>query len=290
MSTVRPIRSLALLVLAGALSLGGPALRAQALEVPAPSVKSKVEQRVGITDFSVDYSSPGVKGRAIFGGLVPYNELWRTGANASTKLTASRDFTFGDKTVPAGTYALFTIPGESSWTVILNKNTTINGTTGYDTKDDVARVTAKPSAISARERMTFLFSDTTDDGSRLDLEWDKVRVSVPIKVDTKAQVATNMDKTLNDAWRPHYTAGRYLYDSGGDLNTALQHLDTSIGIKATWWNNWYRAQVLAKMGRTSDAVASAEKAQTLGKGDNVFENFFKEDVQKAVDGWKKGKS
>jgi hypothetical protein len=275
------------LILAGA-AAAAPA-RAQALETPAPSPRAKVEQRVGLTDFSVDYSSPGVKGRSIWGGLVPYDELWRTGANASTKLTASRDFTFGGKAVPAGTYSVFTIPGPSSWTVILNRNVKINGTTGYDEKDDAARVTVKPETAPARERLTFLFSDTADDGTRLDLEWAGLRVSVPVRVDTKAQMQSAIDKSLGDAWRPHYLAGRYVLDSGGDVDTALRYLDASIGIQPTWWNQWYRAQALAKKGRAADAIASAEKAQQLGKGDNIFENFFKEDVQKAVDGWKKGK-
>ncbi len=281
----RPIRSLAL---AGTLFAGSSAVLAQALEVPAPSVKAKVEQRVGLTDFTVDYSSPGMKGRKIWGDLVPYGELWRTGANAATKLTASRDFTFGGQAVPAGTYSVLTIPTESSWTVVLSKNS--GGTTGYDKKDDVARVTAIPTAVSHRERMTFLFSDTTDDGSRLDLEWEKLRLSVPIKVDTKAQMTTSIDKSLGDAWRPHFLAGRYLLDSGGDLNAALGYLDTSIEIKPTWWNHWIRAQVLAKQGKSTDAVASAQKAQDLGKGDNTFETFFKADVQKSMDDWKKGKS
>jgi hypothetical protein len=138
--------------------------------------------------------------------------------------------------------------------------------------------------------MTFLFSDTTDTASRLDLEWERLRVSVPIEVDTKAHVQASIDGTLGEAWRPHYTAGRYLYDSGGDLDTALQYLDRSIAIKATWWNNWWRAQVLAKKGRTSDAVAAGEATLQIGKGNEVFEQFFKEDVQKAVDGWKKGKA
>lgn len=221
---------------------------------------------------------------------MPFDQLWRTGANAATKLTSSRDFTFGDKLVPAGTYAMLTIPGPSSWTVILNSNTAITGTNGYDEKNDVARVAVTPQASGPRERLTFLFSDTTDDASRLDLEWASLRVSVPIKVDTQGQVRAGIDKSIGDAWRPHYTAGRYLFDSGGDLDTALQYLDASIAIKATWWNQWYRAQVLAKKGRASDAVAAAEKAMQLGKGDNVFEQFFKEDVQKAMDGWKKGKS
>ncbi len=267
-----------------------PAVPAQGLEVPQLSVKSKVEQRAGVTDFAIDYNSPAARGRTIWGGLVPYGELWRTGANASTKLTASQDFTFGETKVPAGTYSVFTIPGESTWTVILNKNTAINGTSGYDEKEDAARVTVKPETVPARERMTFLFSDTTDDGTRLDLEWAGLRVSVPVKIDTAAHVKAAMDKSLGEAWRPHYTAGRYLLDSGGDVDAAIKHFDTSIAVKPTWWNHWFRAQALAKKGRSADAVASAQKARELGTGDNIFENFFKEDVEKAIAGWKKPKS
>ena len=263
---------------------------AQAPEIPAPSPKAKVDQRVGLTDFSVDYSSPGVKGRKIWGALVPLGEMWRTGANAPTKLTASKDFTFGDKAVPAGTYVLLTIPGASSWTVLLNKNLGVQGTNGYDPKDDVARVDVTPSSAGPRERLTFLFSDTSDEATRLDLEWESLRVSVPIKVDTKAQVRAGIDKSLADAWRPHFAAGRYLYDSGGDLDTALQYLDTSIGIKPTWWNTWIKAQVLAKKGRSADAIAAAQKAQDLGKNDETFQNNFKANVDKAIADWKKAKS
>lgn len=263
---------------------------AQSLEVPAPSSKAKVEQRVGITDFSVDYSSPSVRGRKIFGGLLPYDKLWRTGANASTKLTASRDFTFGGTPVAKGTYSVLSLPGASSWTVILNKNLDIANTDGYDTKDDVARVEVKPVAIPARERMTFLFSDSTDDATRLDLEWETTRVSIPIKVDTVAQVKANIETTLADAWRPHYQAGRYLLENNGDVDTAIKYLDTSIGIQSTWWNNWWRAQGLAKKGRTAEAIAAGERALELGKGNATFENNFKADVQKTIDGWKKGKA
>jgi hypothetical protein len=263
-----------------------PAL-AQTLEVPAPSAKAKVEQRVGITDFSVDYSSPAMRGRKIFGGLLPYDKLWRTGANASTKLTASRDFTFGETAVPKGTYSVFSIPGASSWTVILNKNADASADQ-YDAKNDAARVTVTPEPSGPRERMTFLFTDTTDATTRLDLEWENLRVSVPIKVETQAQVMAGIDETMAEAWRPSYQAGRYVVESGGNLDTALQYLDTSIGIKSTWWNNWWRAQALAKKGRTADAIAAGEKALQLGKGNETFEQFFKADVQKTVDGWKKG--
>src|SRR5262245_17741035 len=156
MSRSLRVRAHALLPLAALALAASPAL-AQSLEVPAPSVKARVEGRVGITDFSVDYSSPAVRGRKIWGGLVPYDKVWRTGANASTKLTASRDFTFGDVAVPKGTYSLFTIPGPSSWIVILNKDA--DATTGeYDAKNDAARVTVSPAPGGPRERMTFLFS------------------------------------------------------------------------------------------------------------------------------------
>ena len=281
---LRFVRAAALVAAAAA-----PAF-AQGLEVPAPSSKAKVEQRVGITDFSVDYSSPAVRGRKIFGGLLPYDKLWRTGANASTKLTVSRDFTFGGTPVAKGTYAVLSIPGASGWTVILNKNLEIANIDGYDTKDDVARVEVKPVVIPARERMTFLFSDSTDDATRLDLEWETTRVSIPIKVATVAQVKASIDAAVADAWRPHYQAGRYLIENNGDVDMAIKYLDTSIGIQSTWWNNWWRAQGLAKKGRTAEAIAAGERALELGKGNATFENNFKADVQKTIDGWKKGKA
>ena len=125
------------------------------------------------------------------------------------------------------------------------------------------RITVRPESAPPRERMTFLFSDTNDEGTRLDLEWAGLRISVPVKVDTRTQVGAAIDKAVGDAWRPHYTAGRYLMESGGDLDTAIRYLDASISIKPTWWNHWFRAQALGKKGRSADAIASAEKAQEL---------------------------
>src|SRR4029453_3969270 len=188
----RPLAALCTAVIA----VGVPAGAQTAPELPAPSPPAKVEQQVGLTKFIVAYSSPGVKGRKIWGELVPYAELWRTGANPATTLEASRDFTFGGTKVPAGTYALYTIPGKTTWTVILNKNPNTAGTRGYDQKNDAARITATPAQSPARERMTFLFANTTDDATRLDLEWDTLRVSVPITVDTKVQAMSNIDKSL----------------------------------------------------------------------------------------------
>jgi hypothetical protein len=270
------------------LSLTAPATLAQdAPDLPRPSPLARVEQRVGVTDFAVEYSSPGVKKRKIWGGLVPYDELWRTGANAATKLEASRDFTFGGIAVAAGTYSLFTIPGKKSWTVILNSKADLAGTRDYDETNNVARVTVNAAAAPLRERMAFLFSNTTDDTARLDLEWDKLRVSVPIQVETRKYVMANIEETLDTAWRPYFTSARWLLENDGDLTQAMDYVDTSITIKPTWWNNWVKAQILAKQGHPAEAIAAAEQAESLGAGDVVFEGFFKESVDKAIADWRK---
>jgi hypothetical protein len=269
------------------LSFAVAALAQDAPELPRPSPLSRVEQRVGVTDFAIEYSSPGVKERKIWGDLVPYDELWRTGANAATQLTASHDFTFGGTLVPAGTYSLFTIPGKESWAVILNSKADSSGTRDYDESNNVARVTVKAAAAPLRERMAFLFSNTTDDATRLDLEWEKLRVSVPIQVDTGKYVMANIEKTLDASWRPHFASARWLLENNGDLAQATDYVNTSIAIKPTWWNNWVKAQILAKQGSPSEAVAAAEQAKSLGTGDEVFEGFFKENVDKAIADWKK---
>ena len=256
-------------------------------DLPAASPKSRVETRVGVTDFSVDYSSPAIKGRKIWGGLVPHDQVWRTGANATTKLTSSRDFTFGGKQVPAGTYAIFSIPGKAQWTVILSSRADGWGSNNYDQKFDVARVQVKPIPLAgSRERMTFIFSDMTDDAANLDLEWEKLRIRIPLKVDTKAHVAANIDGAVKDAWRPHFASARYLLESGGDVDKALEYAEKSVAIQPTWWNQWVRAQALAKKNRKPEAVAAAEEAMNLGKGDNVFEGFFRPQVASAIKSWK----
>ena len=262
-----------------------PALAA-APDLPQASPKARVEQQVGLTGFTVEYASPGVKGRTVFGGLVPYGEVWRAGANEATTLTATRDFQLGDQKVPAGTYALFTIPGEKSWTVILNSNTKTWGSYGYDQKLDVARIEVKPETLAtSRERMTFLFSDTTHGSANLDLEWDKVRVRLPISVDTNAHVAANISRAVDEAWMPHYASARWHLENGGDLKEALRFIDASIAVKPTWSNEWVRAQILAKSGKKKDAVKSAKAAQRLGKGERVYESFYKKPIEAAISDW-----
>ncbi len=261
---------------------------AQQLELPAASPPAMVKQRVGLTDVTVEYSSPGVKGRAIFGGLVPWDKPWRTGANASTKITFSKDVTFGGKPVPAGTYAIVSIPGQKTWTVILSKATDLySGGKQYDPKDDAARVEVTATEIPARERLTFLFSNTTDDATTLDLEWATLKVSVPVLAQTSEQAKANIDAALNNAWRNHLAAARYMADTAGDLPTALKYAEQSIAIKSTWFNNWIKADILARQGKYKDARKFAQVAWDLGQKDSYF--FYKAQVEKALADWKNKK-
>jgi hypothetical protein len=253
--------------------------------VPMPSPTARADQLVGVTNFSIEYSSPGVKGRKIWGELVKYDKPWRAGANAATKLTASHDFTFGGTTVKAGTYSVFVTPGKTAWTVMLNSEAGASEQ-NRDAAKDVAKLTVKPIALPAvRERLAYIFSDTTEDKVNLDLEWERVRIRVPIAVDTKKLATANIDKAVAEAWRPHYVAANFQFEHG-EHDKALGNVDKSIAIQSTWRNEWLRAQILQKKGNKTEAIAAATRASNLGAGDPIFEQFCKANIAKAVAGWK----
>ena len=255
------------------------------LELPAPSPAAKVSQVVGVTEISVDYSSPAVKGRKVWGDLVPWDKVWRTGANASTKITFKRDVTFGGKPVPAGTYAIVTVPAQQGWTVVLNKELGLfGGGKTYDTKDDVVRVSATTTEIPNRERLTFLFSNPPDEQTSLDLEWEKLRVSVPIQVDTAGHAQASIKAALETAWRSQANAARYVADTSKDYTTALKYADNSLAVQSHWYNNWIKADILARAGKVAEARKFAQASWDLGQNDPNF--FFKDTVAKALADWK----
>jgi hypothetical protein len=272
-------------IIAAAVLLSRAAAAQAVIETPAPSPKARVEQRVGITDVSIDYSSPGVKGRKIWGEVVPYDKVWRAGANAPTKLTVSRDFAFGGTQVKAGSYSVFVTPGKKTWTVALNTDLTATQDS-HDDKNDVARVAVTPAALPApRERLIYVFSDTQDDKTNLDLEWERVRIRVAIAIDTRGAVSAGIEKALAAAWQPHATAASYYFNTG-DLAKALALVDKSIAIESNWRNEWLRAQIQGKKGNKAEAAASANRALALGKGNANFEQNVQPDIVKALAGWK----
>jgi len=271
--------------LCAAAALTGANARAQQLELPRPSPNAKVSQIVGLTDVTVEYSSPAVNKRKIWGGLLPYGTLWRTGANAATKITFNKDVTVADKPVPAGSYSIFTIPAkDNNWTVILNKNATAS-TDEYKQDQDIVRFQSKAQPAPHRERLLFLFNNTTESATSLDLEWEKVRVSIPIRAKTDEQVAANIKNVTEGAWRPWNTAARYMMESKKDYDTGLKYVDQSLALREEWFNVWTKAQLYAAKGRYKDAYPLAQKAQQLGeKNPNGF--FFADEVKKALADWK----
>jgi tetratricopeptide (TPR) repeat protein len=263
-----------------------------AQRTPQPSSAAGVMQTVGVTDFTVKYSRPAIKGRQVFAdssALAPYNQIWRTGANMATTLEASSDFSFGGKPVPAGKYALFSIPSGSAWTVILNKNFNQGGTDNYKESEDAARVTVVPTSADFKESFSIDFSNLSDSTANLNISWGSVQVPVRISVPTETLTMAGLNKTLaekpEDVAALQSTAG-YLLNRGKDLPQALSMADKAIGLKETFSNLWLKAQILNKMGKVAEALPVAQKALTVGaaSGDGAFASFYKGQIEKGIAG------
>ena len=226
-------------------------------------------QRVGLTDITIDYSRPGVKDRQIWGELVPWGEMWRTGANEATTISFSSPVEIGGTSVPAGTYALFTIPGESEWTVVLNSDAEQWGTYNYDQSKDVLRFKVKPQTAPFTEWMLFTFRDLAEDAAVVTLDWKETRISFPVHVEVVDTVMANAREAMaglaDDDWRTPYRAAVFAIDHGVHLDEAGQWLDRSIAVRANYANLSAKARLLADQGEFADAVATGKKAVEAGR-------------------------
>lgn len=253
------------------------------LSLPQPSPKAMVMQTVGYTDITIEYSSPGVKGRTIWGDLLPYDKLWRAGANSATKITFSKDVQVNGADVPKGTYSLFIIPSKGSWTVILNKNATAS-TDQYKQENDQTRFNVSPVAITNRERLAYTITDFTAEKAIVSMEWEKVKVSFEVACPTTRQTVEAIDKAVGSTWQVYNNAARYYLDTK-DYDKSLGYANQSIALSNQWFNNWIKAQVLAGKGDLQGAYNHAAKAKELGdKNPQGF--FFKAEVEKALSEWK----
>ena len=248
------------------------------IKSPAPSPFHEQKQVVGVTEFKINYSRPSVKDREIYGGLVPYGEVWRTGANATTKISFDTEINFGGQTVPAGDYVLFSIPGESEWTVILYGDTAVANTGHYNQENDVARVTVIPSDLNdAVESFSIGFDHLRDDSANLNLDWANTRVSVPVKVDTDAFAMASVEASLAniDSWtaRDYANAADIYAKTGKDVATATEWMGKASELmpNAFWWQHRY-AKMLADQGNVEAAIAAAEKSLANAKA-NVGGDF-----------------
>ena len=240
---------------------------AQTLRTPAPSPTQTLKQDFALSTVEVSYSRPAVKQRKIFGDLVPYGKVWRTGANQATTISFGEEVTFGDKKVPAGKYGLLTIPNTGEWTVILTKQLDVTGPSAYKQDQDVARVTVTPDKLpTGIESFMMVFDNITPSSMDLIMLWDKTAVRVPIKSDVETKVMAQIDNLMNKDNRPYFNAAMYYMDNGKDLNKALTWFDKAIEQNPKgFWIYHQKANALAKLGKKQEAITTANKSIELAK-------------------------
>lgn len=273
----------------GALAVAAaPALsQAPPLRLPAASPKATVTQTVGLTDVTVRYSRPAVAGRKVWGGLVPFGEVWRTGADENTTLTFSTPVTVGGKTLPAGTYGLHTIPGEKEWTVILSTEAAAWGSYSYDAKEDAVRFTALPRQGPLEERLLFTLADPTERSVAVTLAWEKLRLSFPVEVDTKTVVLASLREQLRGqprfGWQGWNEAAAWCVRNDTALEQAEEWVDRSIRMNRSFTNQSTKAALLERKGDAKGAAELRGKALELATEVELNQYGYELLGQKKVD-------
>lgn len=258
---------LSFLTIALALSLPhGSFAQAPKIEFPAPSPACTIKQRVGLTDIEIAYSRPSMKGRRIFGSLVPYGAVWRTGANNATKISFSTAVKLNGTEIAAGTYAFYTIPGENEWTIILNKGVGQSGTQ-YDQAADVARFKATPVKLSDTTIDTFTieFNHLRDESAVITLVWEQTVVPVKVELDLTSKLVTQIEEAMSatEGRKPYYQAAMFYYDHDQDLKKASQWVDAAIAEREAHYIVYLKAKILAKLGDKQGAIAAAKRSTEL---------------------------
>jgi hypothetical protein len=253
------------------------------VDFPAASPGCTLKQRVGLTDIEINYSRPGVKGRTIFGGIVPYGQVWRTGANQATKITFSTDVTFNGEDVPAGSYALFTIPGEDEWTVILSKNADQFGAFQYDAKDDLVRFKVVPIKLAETiDTFTIEFNRIRDDSAELNLIWDKTVVPLQIQIELTSKLVPQIEAAMAAPGKKSdgfcFQAATFYYNHDQDLNKALTWANAGLADQPNiaFEILHLKAQILARQGDKAGAIAAAKLSSDLSvKAEGPDNSFVK---------------
>lgn len=241
------------------------AIEAQ-VKTPAPSPKSVLNQVVGLTDVTVEYSRPSAKGRIVFGDLVPFGKVWRTGANANSTVSFSDDVVINGTTLKKGKYAIFTLPKADMWEVIFYNTTDNWGTPeNWDEKKVAVQTNVDPIALGNNvESFTIGINNITNDSASLDISWEKTMVSVKFDVPTQKTAMASIDKALaGPTASDYFSSGQYLLQSNGDLGKALDYLNRAIsmtkpGADVPFWYQRQKSLVQAKMGDKSGAIATAK--------------------------------
>ena len=296
---------LALVAITG-LSLGAATCSAQSvlLDIPRDSQHSVVTQRIGITDITINYHRPLVKGRAIWGKVVPYGEVWRAGANENTTITVTDPVMVEGQPLAPGTYGLHMIPTENDWTVIFSKVYTAWGSFSYKQDNDALRITVKPQPSDFREALTYDFDDVKKDSAVATLRWEKIAVPFKVAADVNETVKASLHSQLQGlrqyTWEAWDDAASYLLANKFDLEEALQFEETSIRTEPRFDNFLTKSQILEAMGRKDESQAAQNQAiarataaqlyvwgrqlQQQGKQDQAFD-FYRQAARKDPNDW-----
>lgn len=254
------------LCLAASLFAQAPAPK---INFPDASPGVSITQRVGLTDIQINYNRPGAKGRKVYGGLVPYDHIWRTGANTATKISFSTPVKLNGNAIPAGTYELFTIPGTTQWTVIIHKNMSQWGVYTYDEKNDVARFQVVPVALPDYvETLDISLNDIRDESATLNIAWEKTRVPVAVSLDVKATLVPQIEAIMAAGGDklPYARAAMYYLENNLDLAKAATWMDAAIAAQPDAFYLVYRkALILEKLGDKAGAIATAQKSLAAAK-------------------------
>ncbi|MGV3640411.1 MAG: DUF2911 domain-containing protein [Adhaeribacter sp.] len=288
---MRKLQTSFLLMLA--LLLSGSFSASAQLQTPAASPSATVTQKVGLTDITLSYSRPSLKGRKMFGETLPFGSPWRAGANNATTLSFKEEVTISGTKVPAGEYALYAIPGATEWTIILNKNTKLGGSTHlYKAEEEVARFKVKPTKTAAKtETLTINFADLTARSANLEILWENTQVKFPIvtEVDSKvmAQIQQQVVNGQNVSPNLYAAAANYYYDNKKDAKQALTWIKKANEKDPKFWNLHAQAKIQALNKDYKGAIQTAERSMALAKQEKNAD--YVRMNEKMIAEWKKAK-
>lgn len=265
-------------------ALGGLAF-GQGLKVPVKSPLATVKQAVGLSEITVEYCRPSKSGRVIFGDLVPYGEVWRTGANASTKITFGEDVKLNGQALKAGTYSLYTIPAKDEWTIIFNKNLTLWGSDGYSEAEDAARILVKTQKTSETiESFTIACNNLKPTALTIDLMWENTKVSLDLSVEVDEKIMKNIESVMAQDKRPYFQAASYYYDNKKDMKQALEWANKAAEANPkAYWVAVLKAKIQLELQDKKGAKATAEAAKKMAEEekDGSYVKQAEEVIQKA---------
>lgn len=244
------------------------------IDLPRLSPKASVSQTIGYTVISIEYSRPGVKGRKIWGGLVPYNKVWRTGANESTRIQFTTDVIIEGNKIPAGIYSLYTIPEENEWTVIINKALTwgIN----YFPEQDLLRFKVKPQSAPFTERLLFTIPELTDSSCNIVMNWENLQISFNVEVELTKQVYSKIKEAIanakEDNWQIYVVAANYAAEHEVFLDEAFQWIDKALSMSKNFNCYFTKAKLYARKNNFIEALKMIERCREAGRNDEDFQN------------------